>query len=94
MNSEAINYGQHYDLIFHNDSWNERLLHDIGEFPNNFRVISGAMSGIWEQCPVPNWGRFWIEETQPVPEPSTLILLATGIFGLLGFKKSYHKVFC
>jgi len=87
MNPEATTYGQHYDLIFHNDSWNERLYHDIGESPNNFGVISGAMSGIWEQCPVPNWGRFWIEEAQPVPEPSTIYIMSVGIFAFFVFRR-------
>jgi len=79
LNQEARDYGPPtFGLWFHTDAWCERLSHQVGESPNNYGVISGAMGGIWEQCPVPNWGRFSV---QPVPEPATLALRVVG--GLL-----------
>jgi len=84
FNQEALTYGPHYEMRFHTDEWCSRLYHDIGETLDNYGVISGCMGGIWSQCPVPNWGRFWVEEVQPVPEPATIFLIASGLLGLRG----------
>jgi len=55
--------GAGYLLYFHTDEWVERSIHNIGESLNNYGVIGGGMDGnAWHQCPVPNWGRFYITE--------------------------------
>ncbi|MBW2011562.1 MAG: PEP-CTERM sorting domain-containing protein [Deltaproteobacteria bacterium] len=30
-------------------------------------------------------------DTVPVPEPSTMLLVATGLIGLVGFRKKFKK---
>jgi len=78
-----------YALFFHNDEWAERRSHDIGESPDNYGVIAGGTNGnTWHRCPVPNWGRFSVT---PIPEPSTLILLTTGVAGLLVLARRRKK---
>ncbi len=62
-------------LWFHTDAEVESKLHQIGESPDNYGVISAGTGGNWAQCPVPDWGRFSVE---PVPEPATMSLLALG----------------
>lgn len=75
--------GPGYSLFFHTDELVSRLSHNIGESANNYGVISGGMDGdFWHQCPVPDWGRFYIETIEPVSEPATMLLLGTGLVGL------------
>jgi hypothetical protein len=85
LNAQAMTYGPARDLIFHIDAWCERLSHDIGESPDNFGVISGCMGGIWSQCAVQNWGSFYVQDFQPIPEPTTILLLGAGLLSLVGF---------
>lgn len=81
--------GPHYNLFFHTDEWVERLAHNIGETLDNYGVISGGMEGdTWHQCPVTDWGRFYVEEIQSIPEPITIILLFSSfsLFGVFRIK--------
>ena len=83
MNQEALTYGAgYYFLAFHTDAWSERLSHEVGESPNNFGVISGLMGGDWTQCPVPDWGRYYVEPVSTVPAPPTVYLLSVGLIGV------------
>jgi len=49
------------------------------------------MGGFWLQCEVQDWGRFYVTEVAPVPEPATIILLSLGIVGLVGVKKKFNN---
>lgn len=83
LNEEALTgpaWEPQYSLVFHTNEWVARGNHDIGETPNNFGVITGGMSGTWHQTAVTNWGRFSIEAA-PIPEPTTLALIAIGLAG-------------
>jgi len=71
--------------------WISRYSHDTGESVDNFGVISGCMGGFWLQCEVQDWGRFYVTEVAPVPEPATIILLSLGIVGLVGVKKKFNN---
>jgi len=72
--------GAGYLLYFHTDEWCERAAHNIGETVNNYGVIGGGMDGnSWHQCPVTDWGRFYAEVVNPVPEPISLLFLSLGL---------------
>ncbi len=67
LNDEAIKYGlSQFRLNFHTDEWVERLSHDFCERADNYGVISGNMGGIWQQCAVPDWGKFMVTQVSGV----------------------------
>jgi len=78
LNDEALQYGPEYRLWFHTDQWTERLAHQTGETADNFGVISGVMGGVWNQCPVPNWGSFSVAPVPPTPAPPRVHALLVG----------------
>jgi hypothetical protein len=95
LNDEARNIinsilgSPHYSLYFHTDIYYARGGHDVGETDNNFGVISGAMNGLWAQCPVPDWGRFFVEQIElPNVEMNITKMkvdLKTGKFEIKGY---------
>jgi len=52
------------------------------------------IDGIWNVGPI-DWLRpmikFYSPDTTPVPEPTTILLLTSGIIGLVGFRKKLSK---
>ena len=90
LNQEAFEYGPVFLLFFHTDRTVERLLHNIGEAPNNYGVISGGMGGEWIQMHAPEWGRFWTESVS-VPVPAAIWLLGTGLIGIVGIRRKLKK---
>lgn len=67
LNGEAQTNGGSRYLAFHTDELAARPSHDICERPNNFGAISGVMDGVFLQCPVADWGRYYIVAGPDVP---------------------------